>query len=216
MQKLTLVLAVALLLPGVATATEVTINYKITGGTVFEDLLPITGGKFQVTVPAVTTNNLLTGMGTLQSFSFVAPGVVTARLTAPAAVFRYQAGTFRGKQKLVFSGTRRGVHCLLPGNDCMDNYSLPYSTPQDVPLSFYVNDAYPASYAFFKPQHGSGVLLGFYQLLNGLYSGPMTVAFTGEEVNRFLPEPGGTWLAMSAVASLCGLNLWARRRRRAA
>jgi len=47
--------------------------------------------------------------------------------------------------------------------------------------------------------------------------GPAGVAFTGVEVSRvFAPEPGGTWLATSAVASLCGLNLWARRRRRAA
>ena len=216
MQKLTLVLAVALLLPGVSTAATVTITYNITGRRVFADQDPedITGGQFKVTLPAAAKYSLRSGPGTLQSFCFMAAGVtsgqnksttVTAALTAPAAVYGYLTGRFVAIETLRFTGNKT-VH-----SD---------STTQVFPLLLLVRYGYdfPNSSAAFSPGDGSGSLFfGVYSPVGGATGyDNATVQFTGQEVmgtRVFTPEPGGTWLAMSALASLCGLNLWARRRR---
>jgi len=209
MQRLTLVLAVALLLPGVATAETVTITYKIKGGTVRVDVPPglITGGTFKVTLPAATKSKLVSGVGTLQSFSVMASGITppafaagafTPRLKSPAAVYGYAAGSFKGIQKLEFTGT----NVVQPA-------SVPYI------LNLTVNPASPSTIPRFRFNTVTlaGTFHGYYSLVGG-NDGPITASFTGEEIDRaFTPEPGGTWLAMSALASLCGLNLWARRRR---
>jgi len=169
MQRLTLVLAVALLLPGVATAETVTITYNIPPGgiiTADDDPESITGGKFKVTLPAATENSLLAGMGILQSFSVMALGItdygfastaIKAKLKAPAAVLETAAGRFTGAQNLQFTG-KNTVHCDAPGTLCT-KYEFVKGT-QTFILNFFANNHYPTSFFFFDPGAGNGNLLG--------------------------------------------------------
>ena len=71
----------------------------------------------------------------------------------------------------------------------------------------------PYGFASFKPSLGSGSLKGNFSAIGGS-AGAFSMSYTGQEIGRvFMPEPGGNWLAGTALASLSGMALLRTRRR---
>ncbi len=213
-------------LPGAAGAATVTILYEITGGLVTGDTDPetVTGGQFRVTLPAATTNSLLSGAGTLQSFSVMADGVsrflgfastrITLRLTNKPSVEGNRFGYFIARGTPIFAGTLR-QHCIAPGTICTYyGYFPPYSVSVPSLVAFSAADNLPTSVFRFNALESAGLLLSNF---GGGGTGFFALQFFGEEVERvFMPEPGGNWLAVTALASLSGMALLRTRRRRVA
>ncbi len=67
----------------------------------------------------------------------------------------------------------------------------------------------------FNATAGTGYMFRPYTAIGGS-AGYFSMAYSGQEVGRvFMPEPGGNWLAVTALASLSGMALLRTRRRRA-
>ena len=85
------------------------------------------------------------------------------------------------------------------------------SAPSDPPETLYDPTA---SYFFWRPTFGRGTLWGHYDIVGGI-AGTAFAIFRGKEIDRvFMPEPQGSWLAVTALTSLSGIALLRTRRRR--